>query len=99
MARRRTTGEKLVASAVVKMHLMIGIERSWAEIVAYSLEHPNWYSEHAWPSPEIEAKFRKWLHAKLMKTLHLTELGAQKELEMFMLMWGWSHPAPKDTDG
>jgi hypothetical protein len=112
MAKRLTPGEKLVASALVKMHKVVGIDRTWNEIVEYAKDNPKWYSEHTWPSPEAEAKFRKWLHTKLMKSLHLTQLGAQKELEMFMLMWGWSkftpapapadsgpHPALKDTDG
>ena len=48
----------------------------------------DWYMKRCWTEKE-EADFEKWMRAYLKKTCRWSTRMINKEVGMFMLMWGW----------
>ena len=48
-----------------------------------------WYKTHTWTKPE-EDDFRTWMKALLKKRHNWPDSVCDKEIAMFLLMWGWS---------
>jgi len=52
-------------------------------------DQPNWFTKKTWTETE-EKDFKKWMEKLLKKRYkHWTKRTLDKEIGMFLLMWGW----------
>jgi len=51
-------------------------------------DNPNWFRMRCWTKKE-EEDFEMWMRAYLKKTCRWSTRMINKEVGMFMLIWGW----------
>lgn len=54
----------------------------------------EWYTKRTWTEAE-EDDFRKWMKDYLKKKYRWNNKTIQKEIAMFLLMWGWTNKGAK----
>ena len=83
--------DKITQECLVEMFKRVGLEYPNKELT----DQDRWWEKHTWTKEE-EADFRAWMLKKLKKT---KMVRVEQEINMFMLMWGWSNPKEDDDAG
>lgn len=82
--------EDLCEECLVEMFRRVGLKYPNKRFT----NQKDWYINKSWTKEE-ENDFRKWMRKKIAKKVPRVDL----EIEMFLLMWGWScKEEPKRLD-
>ena len=77
--------DKVTESLLKEMFVRMGVE--------YSEDFVNqdgWYLKHSW-SLEAESEYKKWAVEWLRKNLKWTKYRSGREMDWFLVCFGWRH--------
>jgi len=77
--------KKVKTNLLEKMFNMVGLEYKEKE---NKFRSENWFMEHCWTEEEQD-KFKEFGINFLRKELKMSKYGAEREMSMFILNYGW----------
>jgi hypothetical protein len=78
--------DQLIVSLAYEQLRWIGIPEEDLESTVRN--DPEWYSTNAWPSKEMEMRFREYAISRIRKELKMTKKYAEREFSWWNLTYG-----------
>lgn len=81
------TVEQITEEFLVEMFRAVGLDHSIEEIMEYAKQE-GWYYLHSW-TEEQQDQFTAYMDDRLKTKTNWTKRARQREIGMFLLMYGW----------
>ena len=80
--------EDITKDALVEMFKRVGLDFTYERIMEFAEGDAEWYYRMSWTKAE-EDDFEQWMYYELNERTDWGSKKMEREIGMFMLMWGW----------